>query len=362
MKQFLLNGKIIQTADVLGRKFPESKQTQFEDHLFKFIRTWYSDQNKFTIKTSGSTGKPTIVTVTKDQMIASAEATIKAFDLKAGDKILLCLDPAYIAGMMMVVRAVIGQLNLIAVEPSENPFETHPQEDQPDFAAMVPYQLKGILKGPEQSRNMLRQLQHLLLGGGPVDEALEDEIKKLETPVYLGFGMSETVSHIALRRLNGLEASKAYRCLPDIKVKTDSRDCLCIKGAVTGHNWITTNDQVEIRNGNIFIWKGRIDHVINSGGIKIHPEEVEKQIATYFKEKRMVSNFFIAGLPDAITGQKLCLIVEGRTQVQDWIPELKKRLPLYKNPKEVIFIKHFIYTKTGKIQREKTLEVLSFRS
>lgn len=358
MEQFLLNGKIIRTADLLEGKFPEGKKTPFEDHLFKFVKKWYSGQNKFAIETSGSTGKPTKVTITKDQMIASAKATIKAFNLKPGDKILLCLDPAYIAGMMMVVRAVIGQLSLIAVEPSENPFEINTPENQPDFASMVPYQLKGILKGPVRSRNMLRQLQHLLLGGGPVDEALEDEIKKLETPVYLGFGMTETVSHIAIRQLNGQGASEAYRCLPDIEIKKDSRKCLCIKGAVTGHNWIATNDQVKLKGEDSFFWKGRVDHVINSGGIKIHPEGIEGQIAMYFREKGVDLNFFVAGLPDARTGQKLCLIIEGRSQVQNWIPELKKRLPQYKNLKEVVFIERFSYTKTGKIQREKTLEVL----
>ncbi len=357
MEQFLLNGKIIYTADILREAHSKDAcYTAFQKNLYTFIRRWYSDEPGIYVQTSGSTGKPTGILITKRQMIASAKSTIQKFGLIAGDKALLCLDTTHIAGMMMVVRAITGHLAFIAVQPSSNPFETLTTEQQPDFAAMVPYQLKGILNSNTRNRKILNNLKVLLLGGESVDEALENEILKLKTPVYLGFGMTETVSHIALRRLNGPDHSPEYKCLPGIEVKIDSRGCLCIKGDVTAYKWVITNDQVSLIDSHAFLWHGRVDHIINSGGVKIHPEELEKQIAGYFLKKGFEGNFFVAGFPDVDTGHRLCLIVEGRYIRQDWIKELKNILPAYHNPKEVLFIEKFSYTSNEKIQRDKTIE------
>ncbi len=355
MKEFLLNGQIIRTADVLEGRYPAEKQTPFTEHLFSFIRKWYSDENEFAIKTSGSTGQPSVIRITRQQMLASAGATIKALRLKPGGRALLCMDPEHIGGMMMIVRAITGNLDLIAVQPSANPFSNLSEKYPPDFASMVPYQLKSILEGTDHDRKMLLRLRVLLLGGSPVDPALEKKIKKLNIPVYLGFGMTETVSHIALRRLNGIQVSERYKCLPGIEIRTDTHGRLCVRGEVTRNQWIITNDMVETGPSNTFLWEGRADHVINSGGIKIHPEEVEKRIAAFFRGKSEKINFFVAGLPDTNTGQKVTLIVEGKARKQEWIVELKKYLPPYQNPKEVIFLEKFIYTNTGKVQREATI-------
>jgi len=357
MEHFLLNGKTIVTADVLQKGYSgNTLNTTFEKHLFTFIRQWYSKEQSIYVRTSGSTGKPTNIQIYKRQMIASAKNTILKFNLKTGDKVLMCLDSSQIAGMMMVVRAITGQLNLMAVRPSANPFETLTEEQQPDFAAMVPYQLKGILRSNSKHRKMLNNLKVLLLGGGPVDDARENEILKLKVPVYLGFGMTETVSHIALRCLNGPGLSSEYKCLQGIEIKTDIRGCLCIKGNITDNKWVITNDQVTLTDEHSFFWHGRADNVINSGGIKIHPEELEKLIARYFIGKDQKFNFFVTGLPDADTGQKLYLIVEGKSVKQDWIKELKNLLPAYQNPKEVLFIDKFSYTENGKTQRNKTIQ------
>ncbi len=291
-------------------------------------------------------------------MVASARATIGAFNLKPGEKVLLCLEVSHIAGMMMVVRAITGQLDLIAVQPSANPFESIGEENQPAFAALVPYQLQHILRNSRSGRDRLEKLRVLLLGGAPLDPPLENAIMGLKPAVFIGFGMTETVSHIALRRLNGPGATREYRSLPGIDLKTDSRGCLGIRGAVTANRWIWTNDVVELTSPVTFIWKGRADHVINSGGIKIYPEEIEKRIAVYFKKKGIKSNFFITGMKDPDWGEKLCLVVEGRPRENDWIRELKKRLPAYMDPKEVIFIENFAYTDSGKLQRSETVEKL----
>lgn len=357
MEHFLLNGKTIYTADILRKAYSENTHnTVFEEHLYAFIRQWYSNEQVISVHTSGSTGKPTDILIKKQLMVASAKNTIQRFGLTANAKALLCLDTTHIAGMMMVVRAITGNLDLFAVEPSSNPFETLEERQQPDFVAMVPYQLKGILKSDSKDRNILDTLKVLLLGGGPVNEELEIGIKKLRAPVYLGFGMTETVSHFALRRLNGPDHSSEYKCLPGISIKTDSRDCLCIKGNVTGHKWIITNDQVSLIDDKTFLWHGRYDNVINSGGIKIHPEELEKQIDRYFSENDIKRSFFVTGLPNADTGQKLSLIVEGRYIEQDWINDLKHLLPVYRCPKEVLFIERFSYTENGKIQKGRTIQ------
>ena len=356
MEQLLLNGKIIYTADILRSTSSKDCCSVVDEHLFTFIKKWYSKDQGIYVQTSGSTGKPTDILITKQQMIASAKNTIQKFGLIAGEKALLCLDTTHIAGMMMVVRAITGQLALIVVQPSTNPFETLTVDQQLDFAAMVPFQLKGILNSDNKNRKMLNNLKVLLLGGGSVDEALENELQELKTPVYLGFGMTETVSHIALRCLNGPNHSSEYKCLPGIEIRTDSRGCLCIKGEVTAYKWVVTNDQVTISDDQTFLWLGRDDNVINSGGVKIHPEELEKQIAQYFLETGFKSNFFVIGLPDADTGQRLCLVVESKFISQNWIKELKNILPAYHYPKEVLFIEKFSYTSNEKIQRDKTTE------
>ncbi|MEO6681800.1 MAG: AMP-binding protein [Ginsengibacter sp.] len=310
-----------------------------------FMEEWLNPSPEIHLRTSGSTGTPKIITVRKDQLLASATMTATYFDFKEGQKALLCLPVHYIAGKMMIVRALNSGLNLICVNPSSNPLESLSPDVEIDFAAMIPMQLQQVKDLPA-----LSQIRTLLLGGGPVDAVLEQTIQDLPTQIYHGYGMTETFSHIALRKVNGKDASTVFKALKGISLAQDDRGCLVINAPLLLEESLTTNDVVELHSPDEFIWKGRFDHVINSGGIKIFPEELEKKLHPLLNRR-----FYFMGVPDAKLGQKLVLMIEGESMEKNELEALQAEMKIHFNkyelPKEIRFLREFEETESGKVRR-----------
>ncbi|WP_370589998.1 AMP-binding protein [Rufibacter sp. LB8] len=209
---------------------------------------------EFAIQTSGSTGTPKWLELTRDRMEASAKRTLRLFNLQPEDRVLVCLNTEYIAGMMMLVRGFVGELHMTIVEPSGNPFANLDPEAEFDFVAMVPLQLQTILEQTPDKVEKLNRMKAILLGGAPVSKQLEEKVQLLEVPVFQSYGMTETVSHVAVRRLNGPERKDYYTAPSEIILDQDERGCLTISADVTGNEILVTNDRVEMVDAHSFKW------------------------------------------------------------------------------------------------------------
>ncbi|MBE0661725.1 MAG: AMP-binding protein [Bacteroidales bacterium] len=328
---------------------------QIPPALKDFIKQWKSDLDYFALQTSGSTGKPKQIWVSRQSMIRSAQLTGQVLDLKKGDTALLCMPLEFVAGKMMLVRALVLSLNLVAVKPSSHPLKEVSSESNIDFAAMTPMQVQETLKESETFKK-LSQIKKLIIGGAPVSRQLEDELRQLPGEIFETYGMTETLTHIALRKLNGSKRSEFFSVLPGIKISTDSRECLIIQAPHLDDQDVSTNDLVEIISPTQFRWLGRADNVINSGGIKIFPEQVEKKLEGLIKER-----FIVAGMPDGKLGEKLVLVIETTTPEEfETLPGfIAENLGSYEKPREIIFLAKFPETSTGKINRSEIQKLLN---
>jgi O-succinylbenzoic acid--CoA ligase len=339
-QNFKINGTSFSSVeDLLEYSKTESIATQ------KFLREWFSDKKFVEVKTSGSTGKPKMIQLKKEFMKNSAKATGQFFKLFENTTALLCMSTEYIAGKMMLVRALELGWYLDIVTPASNPLKNI--DKVYDFSAMVPMQLQYAL-------NDIEKVKKLIVGGGVVSNELETAIQEISTEIYATFGMTETITHIAVRKLNFFtdQSENYYQTLPNVSISLDDRNCLVINAPKVSDVVIKTNDVVELISDTEFKWLGRFDNVINSGGIKLHPEEIEKKLSEVIS-----SRFFVAGIPDSILGEKLVLIIEGKQRTV--ILSEAKNLSKYEIPKHIYFVDQFIETATKKIQRLKTLDLFS---
>jgi O-succinylbenzoic acid--CoA ligase len=341
----LINNRDVKIAEILSRE--NISVSEFESNTFLFVRDWLQGKDSFTLQTSGSTGTPKDITLTRNQFTQSARRTLTALNLDENDTAFVCLDTKYIAGKMMLVRGLEANMKIIAVEPSADPLKN--AHEPVSFAALVPLQLQEILKQSD-SIQKLNGMKAVIIGGGAANTSLQKEITKLTCSVYATYGMTETVSHIALQCLNGPNAADYFTILPGIKIQTDKRGCLVI-GLPEFSNPIVTNDLVETISTNQFRWLGRFDNVINSGGFKISPEKIEKELENILPDRA----FFMTGILDERLGEKLVLIVEGLHREVNFS---RLRIHPYEVPKDVIFVPEFVRTQTGKINREKTMRLL----
>jgi len=348
-----VNGKTY-LFDELKRLLFESDLSDFEKSTLKFCHDWLNGQQEFTIQTSGSTGTPKPIVLHRTQMEASARQTIDALELKRSETALVCLDTKYIAGQMMLVRSLIVGMNIIAVAPCSNPFDKT-GGDQVDFVALVPYQLENII---EYSLEKLNQVRCAIIGGAAISYSLKGKIKKCSCALFATYGMTETISHIALQQLNGKNPRDEFEAFPTISLRLDNRGCLCIKANYLEEE-IITNDLVEIIAGRKFKWLGRIDHIINSGGIKIIPEKVELIFEKIFDQFQIKNRFFITGLENEKLGNQVTIVIEGvalnKESQKEILTEAGQTLNKYELPKEFIFINSFKETATGKINRSATV-------
>jgi O-succinylbenzoic acid--CoA ligase len=320
----------------------------WELELYLFLKEWISPDQFIKVQTSGSTGDPKNMTLSKSFLVKSAERTIGYFQLQTNQKVLLSLPCRYIAGKMMVVRAIVGQLNLIAVDPSTD-FKFL-ENRLYDFGAMVPNQVFKLLASPF-GREKIEHVRNLLIGGSNLPSVIEEKIKTFNNRIVSTYGMTETASHIAVREISGEKRSAFYQCLDGISVSVNNAGCLqiCIHEIP---ELLITKDLAEIISPKEFKIIGRSDNVIISGGIKFSPETIEKKLESLINRP-----FIISSLPDEKLGQKLVLIVEGKKfRTAELEENMRKKLSAYEFPKEIIFVKKLQLTSSGKVKRKLDLK------
>jgi len=349
-----INGRHVSIeAIVEGNEAPRSK---FEDATFRFIGSWLSGEKQFEMTTSGSTGEPKTIALTRYQMITSARRTCKKLDLDPNIVALVCLDPAYIAGKMMLVRCLVQGYRIMAVDPVANPLIKIPVDKCVQFTAFVPYQIQSVLESKHP--HLLNDLDKILIGGAPVSEALRAQLDRYQCECFETYGMTETASHIALRRVNTTNQQRYFETLPGIDISVDDRGCLVISADYL-NDPVVTNDLVEIIDDSRFIWLGRWDSIINTGGFKVMPEKVERELETIFRKNGVNARFFIAALPDEKFSSKVVLVLEGVQISSDLIArslaDLRASMSPYEVPREIYYIDHFHATPTGKTDRIQTL-------
>ena len=317
----------------------------------EFLREWNSPSPYVRVKTSGSTGTPKNMLVEKRRMLASARMTCDFLGLQPGDTALLCMSLDYIAGKMMVVRALERGLQLISVEPSGHPLQT--PTPSLSFAAMVPMQVWNSLQVPEQ-RERLRQVRHLLIGGGAISEPLAEALKDFPNYVWSSYGMTETLSHIALRQLNGPRRSSWYTPLPGVAVELNDDGCLVIKAPHLCDGPLVTNDIGELsasaasqEKGRLFRILGRRDNVVCSGGIKLQMEAIEEKLRPAMGS----IPFMITKVKDDKFGEAVVLLVEGSKGALPHEEQLFAALTKYERPKHIIPVSRLPMTETGKPAR-----------
>ncbi|MEJ5105144.1 AMP-binding protein [Chryseobacterium sp. MYb328] len=323
--------------------------SDFEKKVRNFLEEWISEGNTVKVQTSGSTGIPKIFGIEKKKMINSAVMTCNFLGLKEGDTALLCLPVEYISGKMMVVRSMERKLRLIVNEPSLHP--VNHLDQKVDFCAMTPLQV-------ENSLDKLHLIRNLIIGGAAVSESLKNKILQmnldLSNKIFETYGMSETLSHIALKQLMP-EPEDYFTVFENVTISLDERGCLNIFAPNVNAEVLVTNDLVEIKNNKQFKFLGRIDNVINSGGAKIFPEALEALV-----KKEIPNEAIFVGLPDERLGQKLILIVEG-DQSDEMVQKIS-RVSFEKNfhkPKEIIFIGKIPRTPNGKVNRMELYKLIS---
>ena len=312
--------------------------------VFHFIRDFLDGSTPITQRTSGTTGEPKLLELRREAMLQSAKMTLDYFSLQPGNTALLCLPVEYIAGKMMVVRALSGGLNLLTVKPKGNPLETI--HSPVDFAAMVPLQVFESLKDATK----LKWIKKLIIGGGAIPNSLRSEINRLTEPVvYETFGMSETYTHFAVRRINGEHPSSFFEVLKGASVVPDERGCATVDIPGITEGRIITNDLVEMKSADSFEWLGRVDNVISSGGIKIIPEMLEEKIRQITGREGVVIS-----LPDPRLGERLVLVVESASDDlprQEWMDHFRKILKRYELPSAIYSVSELPRNRAGKVIR-----------
>jgi len=343
--RFLLNGNHYRFDDLFEIAYSFIKEGEaHEKAIGDFLMDWIRPNEIITLKTSGSTGKPKLIQYHKQAMVNSALATGDHFGVAIGDKALHCLNADFIAGKMMLVRAMILGLEIDLVPPQGNVLQA--SDKVYDFAAMVPLQV-------EQAFEDLDKVKTLLIGGAPSSVQLKEKLKQKSTNCYETYGMTETVTHIASRKING--NSPLFSPLPGVKLSTDERGCMVIDVPYLTQEKVITNDLVSLKENQHFLLKGRIDNVINSGGIKVIPEEVEAKMAPYIAQP-----FFIGSREDSALGQKVLLFIEGETPAK-LLAQLStiESLSKYELPKEIHSVPAFKRTPNGKLMRQQTISSLN---
>lgn len=317
----------------------------------EFTSDFLSSSPLIEVKTSGSTGTPKRMLVEKSRMRASARMTCDFLDLHEGDSALLCMSLDYIAGKMMVVRAIERGLKLIDIPPSGHPFaDITLQQTPPTFAAIVPLQLYNTLL-VEKEREALAKTKHVIVGGGAISEEVEKQIRTFPNAIWSTYGMTETLSHIAMRRLSGKEASEWYTPMPGVSLSQDKDGCLIINAPTLNSETLITNDIAELRKDGTFRIIGRRDNVICSGGVKLQIEEIEREL-----QPLLSSPFMITKKKDPKFGEIVVLLTEGDTeQAKKELSEMNNK---FSKPKLVIHTDKLPLTETGKPARARAMELV----
>lgn len=342
---YIINGRDYDKAGLIEfsqNKINNPKSENWEKEIFRFFNEWLNNSDTVKVNTSGSTGKPKSIELEKKHMIHSAKTTVEFLKLKGGEKALLCLPAEYIAGKMMIVRALSCGIDLHYIKPSLNP----ELNENYDLTAVTPSMIANIIesKGAED----LEKVKNILVGGSGIPIQIEKKLQDLKNNIFHTYGMTETISHIALRKINGNDKSEYFTAFNKVNLSKTDEGKLIIDYAEIGVNHLITNDIVEFVSDNKFKILGRSDNIIISGGLKINPEIIETKLSEIIE-----SAFFVYGLPDKKLGNKLIIFVEGTGKINNNAVRnyLESRVNKHFIPKEIIIVKSFDRTKNGKIIR-----------
>lgn len=339
-KKFITLHGVVFNTESITQKLTESLP-EWEKDIFLFLNEWFSEEPFVEVQTSGSTGTPKQIRRNKTAMLASAKMTGEFFSFSTGQKVLLSLPAKYIAGKMMLVRAIQWNLNLFYTEPKlsliipKQPFV---------FGAMTPQQISNNLQHIEG-------IKTIIIGGAPISATLEEQLVELPNTFFATYGMTETVSHVALRKLSkGKELP--YTVIPGTKISINKDSCLIIKAPTIINTPLATNDIVELVGTDSFYWKGRKDFIINSGGVKLHPEKLEQKISLLLD-----TEYFFIGTEDPNWGQVPLLVIEGKEfNTEQLKVKLHQFLLKIERPKKIVFVKKFTRTANGKLNRKATIQ------
>lgn len=352
-KDFRIDQSLISRNTVI----PE--ELTFIQQVLTLIRKWNSGQEIFDIKTSGSTGIPRKILFNRDQLIASARQTGDFFKLKEGETLFCCLPLDHVAGFMMIIRGLVLKMNIYLSKPSGNPLTESDLSVKSDFGAFTNLQMIRMLEEKPEKLFFLNEMKAIIIGGGKTTQRLSELLVPVTTPVYETFGMTETLTHIALKRLNGDQPEDFFRLLPGITARTDQRSCLVIRSEVSKGLEIITNDIVSLNNDGTFKWLGRYDLVVNSGGIKLQLDRIEDKICAVFHEKMLNLQFFLFKNEDEILGERLEMAIEKDNNFPIKPDEIKdillKKLESVEIPKRIYILPTFKRTSLGKTDRLNTI-------
>ncbi|WP_185855849.1 AMP-binding protein [Blattabacterium cuenoti] len=326
----------------------------WQKSILSFLKSWYDSNPGLIGFTSGTTGIPKKVFLKKKYMIRCAKMTVDYFNLKKkGLKGLLCLSIDSIATKMFFVRAILFEWNIYCIPPSSNPLKNINKEYFFDISSMVPIQVYSSLK-------KLENIKILLIGGAPISSDLEKKLQNISTLCYATYGMTETLGHIALKKINGLNKTNYYQSFKDISLSRDKRNCLKVFSPYCMDSFIQTNDIVHLISKDKFYWVGRYDNLINSGGIKVVPELIEKDLFPLFLTFK--KRFFVSSIPDKKLGEKIVLVIES----DPFFFRIPKSIFLGKKkffmPKHIFFVKKFIENSLGKLRKKEIMNKLIQKS
>lgn len=318
-----------------------NSKEEYLTELGRFLLDWLSDKPEIKLQTSGSTGEPTQLRAPKAMLSASAMTTVKSLALQPTQQALLCLPVRHIAGKLMLIRALLAGLWIDVIEPTASPMVSKTY----DFTAITPHQLRSSL-------DHLDRFKQIIVGGAPVDDSLRSALNGHASMIYSSYGMTETYSHVALQNLSAGETH--YTAVDHVRFSTHG-DALVIHAPHIGIEKLITTDCVDLISSTQFLWKGRSDHVINSGGIKLHPEQIEKALSTIISVP-----FFVFGKPDKRLGQSLSIVFEGHlpNEIETMVSSLDT-LSKYEKPKDYFVLSQFVRS-NGKILRKQTLKAINF--
>ena len=316
--------------------------------LETFYQLLVKNNGSLEVKTSGTTGIPKRLTIVRDDLIASALLTGETFGLQEGDRVLHCLPSQFIAGKMMLVRAMVLGLDLHIIDPKGSVLERLDPDERFRFAAMIPLQLHRAIQ--EDRDRVEQQFDTILLGGGPVSMALIEDVRELNVKVYQGYGSTETVTHVAMRRLNGPTRSDRYHAIGNCSFYQDDRGCLIVRTPHLSTKQHITNDLADVIDDRTFRWRGRLDNVVLSGGKKIFPEQLEEKTGGVIPYPH-----FFMGIPHDKLGQAVALVIETEepdpAAVQEVLDLLSKILHPHEMPRRISATRKILRTRTGKIVR-----------
>lgn len=319
--------------------------SDFDTQIGAFILDWIDNKSFVVVNSSGSTGIPKSIRVLKSHMLNSAIATGDFFKLCPGDKALMCLPANYIAGKMMVVRAIILGLELDVISPSLDDLNCN---EYYSFAAVVPLQLEKLTDFPHN-------IKTIIVGGAPVSERIKQKLFNSKFEIFETYGMTETVSHVAVRNLKtklNLH-NNPFKVLPDVKISKGENNCLVIEASHLASKKIVTNDIVNLISKTSFNLLGRVDNIINSGGIKLNPELIEQKLSLVIENR-----YFISSEPNKILGSQVVLIIESKNKTETIDFSV---LDKYEIPKTIYYLEAFAETNNGKLDRRATYKLLKNR-